>query len=85
MEGGVASCGLGELSGGVDSPVMKEDPEEEGPGESTIIHLKGVIYLSYVFQIQTFVISLRSERSLRVAHRCTSVDFSFLRHTVLCL
>ena len=40
MEGGVATCGLGELSGGgVDSPVMEEDPEEEGSGESTIIHL----------------------------------------------
>ena len=84
MEGGVATCGLGELSGGVDSPVMEEDPEEEGPGESTIIHLKG-LYLSYVFQIQTFVISLRSERSLRVAHRCTSIDFSFLHQAVLCL
>ena len=36
----MATCGLGELSGGgVDSPVMEEDPEEEGPGESTIIHL----------------------------------------------
>ena len=46
MEGGVATCGLGELfGGGVDSAVMEEDPEEEGPRESTIIHLKFIFKL----------------------------------------
>ena len=46
----MATFGLGELfGGGVDSPVMEEDPEEEGPGESTIIHLK-FIFMCFKFR-----------------------------------
>ena len=54
----MATCGLGELSGGgVDSSVMEEDPEEEGPGESTIIHLKGVIFKLCVSKSDILIIT----------------------------
>ena len=32
----------------MDSPAMEEEPEGEGAGESTIIHLEGVIFKVYV-------------------------------------
>ena len=45
------SCGLGRMSGGVESPVM-----EQGPIDRKYIHLarRGYIY-SYVFQMQSFL------------------------------
>ena len=88
-EGGLGSCGLEEVSGGgVESPVMEEEPEGEEAGESTIIIIArrshARIYLRCMFQIQTFLISLRrSESSFRLAHRCTSVNFSSLHQAVL--
>ena len=37
-------CWLREVSGGgVNLPVIEEEPEGEGPGESTIVHLEGYI------------------------------------------